>query len=230
VFSVTTNVTDKIKQHRCKANRQLQPQQTHLFNGLLSGTTQVSRYKEGKTNLDCTEARDSNSSGIRWAICKSAPRSRHITNARTPPLSFLQARCAPCHPTNSVKALKAATTWLRKKTVNIWALYSQPHWYFNFCTTGHKSACSVHNSIPLLWRLTALTNASLWGCLDACFCLLCPAPGDCSSRRHRSHTQLHTAMTQIQLALFTEAMTVTYYITDTIRRYHWYFAGQHDNN
>jgi len=32
---------------------------THPFNGLLSGTTQVSRYQKGKTNLDFTEARDS---------------------------------------------------------------------------------------------------------------------------------------------------------------------------
>jgi len=32
---------------------------THPFNGPLSGTTQVSRYQEGKTNLDFTEARDS---------------------------------------------------------------------------------------------------------------------------------------------------------------------------
>jgi len=31
---------------------------THLFNGLFSGTTQVSRYQKGKTNLDFTEARD----------------------------------------------------------------------------------------------------------------------------------------------------------------------------
>ena len=29
---------------------------THLFNGPLSGTTQVSRYQKGKTNLDFTEA------------------------------------------------------------------------------------------------------------------------------------------------------------------------------
>jgi len=29
---------------------------THLFNGPLSGTTQVSRYQQGKTNLDFTEA------------------------------------------------------------------------------------------------------------------------------------------------------------------------------
>jgi len=29
------------------------------FNGPLSGTTQVSQYQKGKTNLDFTEARDS---------------------------------------------------------------------------------------------------------------------------------------------------------------------------
>jgi len=28
-------------------------------------------------------------------------------HASTPPLSFLQAGCPSCHPTNSVKALKA---------------------------------------------------------------------------------------------------------------------------
>jgi len=34
---------------------------THPFNGPLSGTTRVSRYQKGKTNLDFTEARDSES-------------------------------------------------------------------------------------------------------------------------------------------------------------------------
>ena len=32
---------------------------THPFNGPMSGTTRVSRYQKGKTNLDFTEARDS---------------------------------------------------------------------------------------------------------------------------------------------------------------------------
>ena len=32
---------------------------TRAFNGPLSGTTQVSQYQKGKTNLDFTEARDS---------------------------------------------------------------------------------------------------------------------------------------------------------------------------
>ena len=32
---------------------------THPFNGPLSGTTRVSQYQRGKTNLDFTRARDS---------------------------------------------------------------------------------------------------------------------------------------------------------------------------
>jgi len=38
-------------------------QQQHPFNGPLSGTTRVSRYQKGKTNVDFTEARDS---GWQW--------------------------------------------------------------------------------------------------------------------------------------------------------------------
>ena len=40
-------------------------------------------------------------SGISWAICKTD------NHASTPLLSFLQAGCPSCRPTNSVKALKA---------------------------------------------------------------------------------------------------------------------------
>jgi len=36
----------------------IQQQQQHTFNGPLSGTTQVSRYQKGKTNLDFIGARD----------------------------------------------------------------------------------------------------------------------------------------------------------------------------
>jgi len=46
-------------------------------------------------------------SGISCAICKSASRPRQTDNhASIPQLSFLQARCPSCRPTNSVKALK----------------------------------------------------------------------------------------------------------------------------
>jgi len=66
----------------------------------------VSWYQKGKTNLDFTEARDS---GINWAVCTMQVCTLLQTDnhASTPPLSFLQAGCPSCHPTNSVKALKA---------------------------------------------------------------------------------------------------------------------------
>jgi len=75
--------------------------------GPFSGTTQVGRYQKGKTNLDFTEARDSE---WQWHqlgyvhVCTSLQTDNH---ASTPPLSFLQAGCPSCCPTNSVKALKA---------------------------------------------------------------------------------------------------------------------------
>ena len=68
------------RRRRQQHQQQLQHTHTHPFNGPLSGTTRVSRYQKGKTNLDFTEARDSE---WQWhqlpVICKSAPRSREIT-------------------------------------------------------------------------------------------------------------------------------------------------------
>ena len=52
---------------------------THPFNGPFSRTTQVGRYQKGRTNLDFTEARDSEWQWHQLGICKSAPRSRQIT-------------------------------------------------------------------------------------------------------------------------------------------------------
>ena len=46
-------------------------------------------------------------SGISWAICKSASRSRQITMQAPHCSVFLPAGCPSCRPTNSVKALKA---------------------------------------------------------------------------------------------------------------------------
>jgi len=67
----------------------------------------VSWYQKGKTNLDFTEARDSE---WQWhqlgymQVCTSLQADNY---ASTTLLSFLQAGCPSCHQTNSVKALKA---------------------------------------------------------------------------------------------------------------------------
>jgi len=58
-----------------------------------------------KTSLDFTGAREVSGSGISWAICDCTSLQTD-NHASTSPLSFLQAGCPSCRPTNSVKALK----------------------------------------------------------------------------------------------------------------------------
>jgi len=71
-----------------------------------SGIIWVSQDQKGKTNLDFTEARDSE---WQWhqlghmQVCTSLQTDNHVS---TPPLSFLQAGYPSCCPTNSDKALK----------------------------------------------------------------------------------------------------------------------------
>ena len=96
---------------------------THPFNGPFSGTTQVSRYQKGGTNLDFTEARDSD---CQWhqlghmQVCTSLQTDNHASN---PQLSFLQAGCPSCRPTNSVKALKGTNTLMLYLNIGNTALY-----------------------------------------------------------------------------------------------------------
>jgi len=83
---------------------------THPFISRLSGTTRVSRYQKGQTNLDFTEG-----SGGEWQwhqlghmqVCISLQIDNHV---RTHHSVFLQVGCPSCCPTNSVKALKALIT------------------------------------------------------------------------------------------------------------------------
>jgi len=69
---------------------------TYPFNGPFSGTTQVSRYQKGKTNLNSSEVRDSE---WQWRqlghmeVCTLLQTDNH---ANTSPLSFLQAGCPSC--------------------------------------------------------------------------------------------------------------------------------------
>jgi len=68
---------------------------THAFNGLLTGTTRMSRYQKGKTNVDFTEARHSEWQWHqlgRMQVCTSL----HTDNyASTPPLFFCRPDAFP---------------------------------------------------------------------------------------------------------------------------------------
>ena len=114
--------------------------QYNLFNGLLSATTQVSRYQKGKTNLDFTEV----------AVCTLLQADNH---ANTPPLSFYRLSC---RPTNSVEALKAVviltTVWNTRTTdrhrVGSWVLRTK---HYN-CYRAWKPVHHKEPSTPGWWH------------------------------------------------------------------------------
>ena len=135
----------------------------------------MSRYQKGKTNLDFTEARDSE---WQWhqlghmQVCTSLQTDNH---ASTPPLSFLLARCSSCRPTNSVKALKAMEGLLLSKHIRSSKRRkqtSQTFWTDHlivFKTTEaeiEKSWCplvlSLCNPYPLmlLWAIISMIHAT----------------------------------------------------------------------
>jgi len=91
-------VWHKMQEQSEKFSTSLCTTTTHTFNGPFSGTTQVSQYQKGKTNLDFTEARDSE---WQWhqlgdmQVCTSLQTDNH---AITPLLSFFY-RYPSCHQT-----------------------------------------------------------------------------------------------------------------------------------
>jgi len=127
VLVVTSHLVSAVYSHRSLYDQQKWPHdnhwsgfqlpintrtRAHTFNGPFYRTTRVSRYQKGKTNLDFTEARDSEwqwhqLGHMQVQVCTSLQTDNHTS---TPSLSFLQAGCPSCHPTNSIKAIKVLLT------------------------------------------------------------------------------------------------------------------------
>ena len=112
-----------------------------------SGTTRVSRYQKGKTNLDFPEARDSEWQWHRLGhmqVCTSLHTDNH---ASTRPLSFLQAGCPSCGPTNSIKALKAYILVI----------------YVSMCITDEHEV--NRNFVLMVFHYTARFDSDYWSLL-----------------------------------------------------------------
>ena len=90
---------------------------THPFNGPFSGTTRVGRYQKGQTNLDFTEARDSE---WQWhqlghiQVCTSLQIDNH---ASTQPLSFFKGRM-PFLPPNQQRQSTEGLPTIHKVTAS----------------------------------------------------------------------------------------------------------------
>jgi len=114
---------------------------THPFNGHFSETPWVNRYQKGKTNLDFTEARDSEWQWHQLGHMQVCTLPQIDNQASTPPLSLLQAGCPSCHPTNSVKALKALASKALKLPLSLHrslCFHSVFCFYLDFLHTAEK--------------------------------------------------------------------------------------------
>ena len=172
----------------------------------------MSWHQKGKTNLGFTEARDSE---WQWhqlghmQVCISLQTDNH---ASTPPLSFLQAGCPSCHPTNSVKALKDRK---KRKAVHRYKNTIDITKHMNVNTTGrcqHESAVINldHHYLVVYMYTSSLVTPQIHG---LCFVLkrlvslnlhetrdLCQSA--CVSQYNfTSDTHTHTHLTSLFLGL-----------------------------
>jgi len=86
-------------------------------------------------------------------------RSRQITTPAPHHSVFIQAGCPSCRPTNSVKALKALSTDLKRKLINSFVynsscLYAQHQW----CTTHTCLLDTFQQVVYMLGTETKVSN------------------------------------------------------------------------
>ena len=116
-----------------------------------------------------------NGNGISLPICKSAPCLRQKIRVSTPPLSLLQSGCPSCHPTDSVKALKAQVTPMKCINIKIQNLESvgllccimcaiclwQLHMSRNQLQVNVVESPSIHSDLPVKQLFTTRDSVSL---------------------------------------------------------------------
>jgi len=109
-------------------------QQQYPLSGPLSRTTWISWYQKGKTNLDFTEARNSE---WQWhqlghmQICTSPQTDNH---ASTPPPIFLQARRPSCVQPKHWRHRSYINNQTKHKLLNFYMLFTVPksgHFLYN---------------------------------------------------------------------------------------------------
>jgi len=91
---------------------------THL-NGPLSGTTRVSRYEKGKTNLEFTGARDSESQWHQLGHMQDCTSLQADNHASTTPLSFFTDRMPFLPPNQQRQSTEGTKTSKKNKQLTI---------------------------------------------------------------------------------------------------------------
>ena len=101
-------------------------------------------------------------------VCTSLQPHNHTS---TPPLSFLQAGCPSCHPTNSVKALKASTQSLNTHIYQLQIMhytnaYLHHQLWFNCHSHGESVVSWLSSSTCSGWEPLEVTGKDFYE-LDA---------------------------------------------------------------
>jgi len=143
-FPLLFNITDHINAVNIHYRSMWTHTHTHPFNSPFSGIPRVGRYQKGKTNLDFTEARDSEWQWHQLGHKQVYTSLQTDNHASTSTLSFLQAGCPSCRPTNSIKALKAVQINVKQK---INSAESQKCMYIHISTSMYTSAHPHHKCI-----------------------------------------------------------------------------------
>ena len=130
---------------------------THPFIGPLSGTTRVSRYQKGKTNLDFTEARDSE---WQWhqlghmQVCISLRTDNHAST--TPLKVFYRPDALPAAQPTSSKHWRQLLT-MKLQANSVW------------CKTIYIYLYVSSNSVIVISSNSILLRYC-WHCM-ACYCM-----------------------------------------------------------
>ena len=115
------------------------------------------------------------SSGISWAICKSAPRSRQTTTPAYPPLCFFTGRMPFLPPSQQCQSTEGMSSKRYHKSAVYWTKYStQQHqtWFLGASAAGGNKCLFVAVHVHFLQLLTnhlralinqhAFTPVSCW--------------------------------------------------------------------
>ena len=170
---------------------------THPFNGPFSRTTRVSQYQKEKTNLDFTEARDSE---WQWhqlghmQVCISLQTDNH---ASTPPFKIFTGRM-PFLPPNRVKALKA---WDRHVKIKQTQTKSIPNQLLDLCKCPRTVAPGHNNTAVACLQLELMTTHGTTDVIDINHCT---EPGNAQqlqrSSRHETTSHTLTILGQLYLS------------------------------
>ena len=143
-----------------QANGNRQRAQQHTFSSPFSGTTRVGQYQKGKKPIwILLKQKTVSGSGISWAMCKSAPRSRQITTPAPHHSVFYRPDSLPAAQPTASKNWRQTMCTTNMMKFGIWFL---PSVLWRCWLGGRKGIRPVKNSDG------ALAWLSVWSEVQTC--------------------------------------------------------------